>query len=431
MTDQPRTESDRQSILDEALRSAIDTVSSVTIPVRLVDAVLSPDPNVMLPAVLQLDQMGKQLQEIIVNDPRFPGEATIILQGEGGGTYGFYPHFMGMPLVRRLLRTGDPEGTIHWLLKILGTAAADGQSITALWGVPVEQPIELTRGVNIVPMGQVPDSLHKRRITNAVVQAMHSPIMSSLNFMTPDSAIVVRRRIQPFAHRLDDGAPLPPVPLPADEPIDDIILVLTLIGPRVPLEAGHWFTFDDPDIEEAQLGGGSLTQHSIEILPTGHNSYPPLDPAKGQQTVKGYLDLKPETKDKVRVALQRLNQAMRRRNIGDRAVELVTAVECLVGDSGTTDLTYKLTVRAARLIGGDVHERRRNAAVLKKANEIRSAMVHSGRVASKKENVVGQTMSHSEIVGEAIELLGRLISKVIARGSVPDWAIFDVTEGAS
>jgi hypothetical protein len=110
---------------------------------ELLDATARPSSHAMIPALLRLHHHAEEVQKAVVSDSRFPGERVFLICSENGGT-GFYPNFFGVPFVRRLLRTGDPGGTIRWLQKVLATISATGRSITALWGVPVEDDVELT-----------------------------------------------------------------------------------------------------------------------------------------------------------------------------------------------------------------------------------------------------------------------------------------------
>jgi hypothetical protein len=57
------------------------------------------------------------------------------------------------------------------------------------------------------------------------------------------------------------------------------------------------------------------------------------------------------------VALDRLNLARRRRSTGDRAVDGGICLEALLGDDSPQELTYKLRLRAALLLGRTVDER--------------------------------------------------------------------------
>jgi hypothetical protein len=240
---------------------------------------------------------------------------------------------------------------------------------------------------------------------------------------------MMRQRIEPFLCTPDDKPELPNAQLMATYELhSEIILALTLVGPRVPLQAAHWFTFDDPDLELAILGAARRHQH-IEILPSGHGVYPPLDLTEARDVVGGYLALQGSTRNQVRVALKRLNQAQRRHNLGDRAVELSTAFETLMGDKATTEMTHKIRVRSVRLIGGEAAVRRKNASVVTETYKLRSLLVHTGQVNTAGTKAIqGQQMTPSEIIEHTTAMCVDLIKLIVHRGSIPDWSEFDIME---
>jgi hypothetical protein len=230
--------------------------------------------------------------------------------------------------------------------------------------------------VSIVPIGDLPDSQQKNWLLN--LPARDEIFMSSLNWMPPSSALVVSYRVEPFIHDPAQTGQLREDATAIHSLIADVTLALTLVGPRAPIQAAHWFILDDPDLEEASLLRGSRGHSHIEILPFRDGNYPPLDPIEAPQIVQGYLALETQTKNKVRVALERLGQAQNRRSLGDRAVELSIALETLMGDNATTEMTHKIKVRSVRLIGGSDEVRKKNSAVMNKAYSIRSSLVHTG-----------------------------------------------------
>lgn len=395
----------------------------------LLDALKSPNIEVSTKAAIQLHQLGDKLNQLVIKDGRFPGDSNRMVQGDGGAS-AFYPYCIGSQLVRRTLQTGSPKAAIEWAQKVLATTTANGKSIHALWGVPVGQEILLTSEVKIVPIEDLPESYQKQWITGRSYFPMESLVTSMLDLTPPKSALVMNRCIEPFTY---DPAIQTNLPndgfIKTDELLKDIALALTVVGPRVPITAAQWFTFDDPDLEQAGMMSGGRRGQMLEILPNRHSNYPMLCPTEAPQIVQAYLALHGKTRDKVRVALQRLNQAQRRHNVGDRAVELSTAFETLLGDDTTTEMTHKIKVRSVRLIGGADEVRKRNAAIINKAYSIRSTLVHTGHVdTARSESICGQRMSVSDIIDHTIIMCVDLIKIIIRRGSIPNWPIFDITE---
>ena len=415
---------------DFLLIALTEACQQIDMPNRSPSAPFSPptvddlgDP-VSLATFFQIDKLGKELTTFIVKDRRLVGGEVRMIRSDNGGS-GFYPQFVGPILVRRALQVGSPGAAIEWLRKVLGTTAATGRTIQALWGVPVAGEIQLTSDVKIVPIGTLPDSAQKRRLT----QVNNSPYGSVFNYAEPESALVMARQIEPFTFDPETQPNLQNDDyLAAHKLLLDIALALTVVGPRSVISAMKWFSFDDPDLEYALLGS-SHSSHMHEIVPSQLVNYPALDPNEAPQIVQGYLALSGTTRDKVRVALQRLDQAQRRRNIGDRAVELSIAFETLLGDDGNTEMTHKIKVRSVRLLGGTADARKRNADVINKTYKIRSQLVHTGSVsAGETETICGERISTSVIIDHATSMCADLIKIIIKRRFIPEWPIFDITE---
>ncbi|MBS1160699.1 MAG: hypothetical protein H6R15_3118 [Proteobacteria bacterium] len=396
----------------------------------LLEALQSDDTHTSSMASLQMyNLIGNRLTKRLVQDQRFPGNRTKMIRTDNGGC-GFYPAFVALPLLRRALRTGSPEDAIAWLQEVLSTTVATGKTIDALWGVPVEQEIPLTEGIKLVPIDNLPESKNKQWMMGAEFSNLSSPIITTLSFTPPQSALVVTRKIDPFLFDPDLGTELTNDEyLKTHELIKEIVLVLTVVGPRVAISAAQWFTFDDPDLEEANILSGGRSMQMLEILPLGAKDYPTLNCAEAQEMVAGYINLTGDNRSKVRVALQRLNQALRRHNTGDSAVELATGLEALFGDSDNSEMTHKIRMRTARVIGGAQQERIKNAQLIKRMYEIRSKLVHTGHVDLNKTFKIGeQSMTARDIVDQAVQICAQAIKTIIRRGSIPNWSVFDILE---
>ena len=148
--------------------------------------------------------------------------------------------------------------------------------------------------------------------------------------------------------------------------------------------------------------------------------------------VQAYLALKPSVRDIFSVSIERINQALRRRSVGDKAVELCTALETLMGDSGNTEMTHKIKVRTTRLVGGTASVRITNAALLNETYAIRSKLVHTGKVDENRgKSIGGRELTRAAIVNETVGIAVELVKVLIRRGGIPDWTEFDVTEQAT
>lgn len=412
-------------LYEQALRTRIKGTD-----ISLIDALRSSDRNILSIANIQMhDLVGTTLTERLVTDDRFPGKQTRMIRLANGSS-GFYPQFAAIPLLRKALQTGSPKDAITWLQKVLNTSTATVNTIDALWGVPVEQEIPLIEGVKLIPIADVPESWNKQWITRVDFLALSSPIVTALSFTPPQSALLTTRVIDPVIFDPDSGTEFGHAEYTrTHELLREIVLALTVVGPRVAISAAQWFTFDDPDLEEANMLSGGRTTQMLEILPQGTQDYPPLDSTEAQELVSGYLNLTGDNKSRVRVALQRLNQALRRHSAGDCAVELATGLEALFGDSDNSEMTHKIRMRTARIIGGPQQERIKNALLIKRTYEIRSKLVHTGHVdLTKKLTILEQKMTADDVVRQAVHICAQAIKTIIRKGAIPDWSIFDIVE---
>ena len=418
---------------NDPLRDKLETILELarskrcgTVESTLLDNLRDATSSISARAKVEVHQLAVPLTPLLQADSRFPGHNVRLLRAEAGGV-GFYPNFVGVPLVTKLLECGSASEAIAWLGKVLSTTFAFGHSITAVWGAPVAERVRITPDVELVPIAEIPDSPQKRWLATVSAHGFNTPMYSAPNLSPPESALITRRKIEHVIFSpdtpIDTGGYLE-----THELFKEITLALTAIGPRAPLTAVHWFTFEDPDLQLANILAHSYNQSAIEILPMFLTASYPLDPIEGAEIVGAYLVLKGRTRDVLRVSLQRLNQSQRRHDVGDRAVELCTGLEALLGDSQKTEMTHKIKSRAARLIGGTIVDRRRNASLVGAAYDIRSSLVHTGKVNTKAAiKIASDKLTPAEVIEQTQSLSAELVKIIIRRGALPEWPEFDVT----
>lgn len=398
------------SALDQALKARISS-KEIGIP----EALNSSDIDVLVKASLYLHDFEESIRKAAESDTRFSCYSVKMLRYDGGAV-GFYPCFSGQLLLRRALDTKSPEAAIEWFLKVLSTPSATGVKIQTLWGVPVSGEIQLTSEIKIVPIENIPDCPEKESLTKPRYDRSLSSLVTMLDFSPPKSALLAKRIINPLLAHPDDVTPQGGT---IDDLLNDIILVLSVVGPRCTIPAVSWFSFDDKDLQEARFGV-SRGAKIIEVVPLGHLDYPVLEPEEAKQIVKSFLDLDAKLRTIIKYALHRFNQALRRHNPGDRAVELAIAFESLLGDGQQNEVTHKVKVRTVRLLGGDINNRIENSKIIKRVYDLRSRVVHTGNA----------TISDGDpdIICKATIICADIIKKVIRQGSIPIWGEFDIAE---
>lgn len=419
----------KRDALKEFLEEKLQKASTYRFePMALLD-VLKIDPqNFHSRAPLVLNEMTSGLEDLIASDVRFIGR-TVKMVRTLNGAYGFYPSFVGPRLLRRTFDTGSASAAIAWLQKVLSTQVADGKFITALWNVPIGAEVQLAPNVCLVPFDSLPHSGQKTAIENSQFQT--GIIATPLVWTLPSSALVVPYQVAPFLCGQEEPSAIDGSFSVLHQSIADIILLLTLVGPRVAIEAAHWFNFDDPDLELALLGQSRGSQ-MMEILPklTGQNP-PTLNAEDAIAIIRQFNALAPNAKEKIKIATDRLRRALLRHQPADRAVEVSIALEILCGDNQTSEMTHKVKIRAVRLLGGTQGVRERNRAILSKTYDIRSKLVHQGRHDTRPISVLGESMEVDAVIFEACHLCAELIKTVIQRGAFPDWLHFDINDHVS
>lgn len=386
------------------------------------DAIRSQDMDVAIKATDELQKFRSQIIDVLTQDHRFPGKKNLAIRLGPGGWMSFYPHPADSQLILNAVRDSSAELAVKNLQNVLTSKEATGQLTLALWGVPLNEIIQLMDGVELIPWGAVPDSTQKRMISGEIFNP-NRWMTSAIDFSPPSSALVARQNIAPII--------FDPTSCQLDERdikkythLKEIALVLTLIGPRASLPLLGWFTFDNSDFE---LGTTSM-RSQVEILPLGRMDYPSLDVHEAPELVRAYLQLPPTTRERVRIGIERINQALRREKFGDQAVELATAFEALVGDNEKTEMTHKVKIRAVRMIGGSIAERKINAALISKAYSIRSTLVHTGHVKPNLELPIdGNRVPAQQIIDRALALCVKLAKSIIRSGNFPDWSLFDIS----
>jgi len=242
----------------------------------------------------------------------------------------------------------------------------------------------------------------------------------------PEVALIRRVIVEPFitnAH--EDQQPRSAEPLSVYHLLDEVRNVLTAVGPSAPIQAVSWFQFDDRDLDDALFGAGRLVRHH-EIMPMHYDAVSDFNCAQAVELVRGFYRLEAKLRRRLIVALDRLNLAIRRQSIGDRALEVCIALEAILSD-GKGENTYKVALRSALLTGLGTEAR----AAVGATYSLRSALVHDG-VAPSMVKVAGKGKTRSEeVVAEAIRVCADVIDAVIRRGELPDWYEYEINTTVS
>lgn len=210
------------------------------------------------------------------------------------------------------------------------------------------------------------------------------------------------------------------------EEFDDIAMVMTLTESHPVISAAIWIDYEDPDLKYYGQFLGSWSSRYLDVLPFSGQSHKLLDPVDVKTNVSNFLNLEADVKPKIRVALERFNLALKRKKMGDAAIDLCIALESMVGGNETNEVTHKVTTRITRFLGGDVDQRARTRDIVKATYNFRSTMVHNGQEPQKLRLVSGSKMNPREILAEATVICVKVLKSILSEGRIPDWQEFDI-----
>ena len=368
--------------------------------------------------------LAAPVAEILKHQPEFPEGGRFVIHRDNGWS-GLDADSVAVALVKRVGAGESPTDAVSWLERVLTRKKGEGLCVLAVWGVSVRDKISFDNGVELLPIEELPNSSLKahamrRRDFGDLVDLVPMPFLR-----TPEAALTYRLTLEPVIS--DQRLGTPPIredQLREYELLTDVLLALTAVGPGAPLHAGYWFQYLDQDLHDALFHVGK-TLSPPEILPTTFFEPKFLDPDATARIVSQYLRLGSGLHRRVRVALQRLNQAIRRSRFGDKAAELSIALEALlVEDPGEN--THKVGLRASLLLGGTSQERIRHRAIIGGIYTARSALMHGGEESAEiRLKEIGKLPSKA-VAEEGVAICTAVIRRVIEQGEIPTWYGFEL-----
>lgn len=286
-------------------------------------------------------------------------------------TFGIFAQW----LVSRASFTSSQQA-IEDALRYSETGYHDCHAVLALRGIRVDEPVELTKNVRLVPVNLTPS-------VKVYEPFGYTPFESAL---VETVTLPNRLANQPPSNIQSTFASMP------QKNTAYLALVLGLIKDLAPTKVGDWIAVADsvPQWLGAHAFGrpsdlGPLPEDSPRLL-----SY---DYTYTKETAKLFMALDDEARSRLDMPLQRLNLAKRRskwssQSIADKVIDLGISMESLflsdAGDGGS-EIGFKMRVRAAKLIGKSEEERREIYKVFGNLYSMRSSAAHTGKVYRSKK----------------------------------------------
>lgn len=323
-------------------------------------------------------------------------------------------------LVSQALKSGT-EKVLKALQAFLSVDYTSGIEIVAVSGIKLSKEIELFDGIKLAPIEMIPSEIVRRAIKNRrLEQCSHgqSFFLDPFNPLfraekLPQTALYCECHWKPrFA---SDFNQLPNIES-RSEPLNSILSLITLIGPSGPIAYLQWAELSEnmPFIDKVK-GCSSLQYDIISDTETILND---KDLEELQNLCRKYFGLNKKIRNALSVPLARLNLAIRRKAVRDKAIELGIAFEALfLTDRSANDpISLLFRLRGAWLLGKNTEERHHIERLLNSIYTLRSEAVHTGDV----PNYISQKSAES-IIDEGIKLCSNAIRLIIYKGDFPHW----------
>lgn len=377
-----------------------------------------------------LHDMSNYVKEALVVEKQFENAQGYFISNGGNGYVGFYAHDAAIGLLQHAIATGSPDAAVSWLEKVISINPEnfiDGCNIMVLGGIEVSDQVKLDTDIILMPFDKIPNSSRKKTIDLGNIKSLG-------NFsITPKAALVLQSKVKnsifPISEESkysEESKHFSQEAMNTYDRIDKYRIALTVLGPSSPLNVGYWFQYNDKDIDDAFGIHASISYSMVEVIPSIFSKpYAVTNNEAIKKIVNSFYRLNNKFQPQCRLALERLNQAMRRRlSLGDKAIDLAIALEILLADNGEN--TYKIALRGALLLDGSQEDQLKTRAIIGGLYSLRSAVVHSGKIPNTINLKEYGKKKIEELLKEAEVITAKIIISLMKRGNIPDWYSFEM-----
>lgn len=280
-----------------------------------------------------------------------------------------------------------------WLFRILNTRDAPGIYYAPIWGLSVDGDVEIAPGVRVVSFDDLPDSFMKRRIVDRAKKQWNETVWQSQSYYDRPAAAIVRR-LNPICYIGDPQTPFDQIDAVQYETRDQLAF-LQASATGAPLIACGWFEWEDGALDFNSYENW-MYWHVPEVVPRVS-----VHIAVERESLAGTAGKFGAVQNPwQKVLLRSMNRfvlSQCRHRIADRALDLALAFEIAVG-GGSGDhgpASWKVSVRTAQLIGGNVERRLDIRGTLSKLYDVRNQTAHGGDLKPSDEAKFSETITKS------------------------------------
>jgi hypothetical protein len=294
-----------------------------------------------------------------------------------------------------------------------------GYSILVINGLEVNSALDLSDGISLIPIADLPLSLNKKWLLNKERKSVCT--MISLFREEHSKAALI---LKTFGSKPIKSNGIETVPCANEtmfSKLEDACFCLTLLEKCSPTPFIFWWEPEEWTPCLPIINGSSNSFKEDDFI---NRSLFKLTDSKlcqrAQKIHQLFSGLSDKAKLQLRVPLERLNFAKRKSRPVNAAIDLGMAFEALFlqESSPSAQLSLALRLRAAWLLGENGQDRKSKFDLFKWFYTCRSIAVHSGQLDQK---IKGIPINTDVVIKGSIQEAARAIEIIMQRGGYPDW----------
>ncbi|MBD8652335.1 hypothetical protein IFT66_14700 [Rhizobium sp. CFBP 13726] len=314
------------------------------------------------------------------------------------------PQDQAINLLRFSIRQGSPDA-VAWYHRVLKTEKTNLELAGRVLGLAVSSSHRFSNGVSFRDLAELPDTENFNALkVDGAKWSIDRTSVASIDIGAADGGSVYDNGIERVSN--------------AKEQLRATVNSLSLSEKCNPIVAETWINFLDPDLQAAEyfrIWSRSETEGS---LPLGGLTLS----WREVHWVEKFLQCPKEVMDACKIPLERLNTARRRLSAGDKALDGAICLETLLSGQGSGELTHKVSVRTALLLGKSLNERKEIRKRVRDFYSLRSAVVH-GSTKRKRPDDDRRTAE------DGLELCLAVLRAVIENKTAPAPEEWELTGG--
>ncbi len=384
-----------------------------------------------LALIKEVHREGSALSRLcrqIERDPAFGDLRNGWLQTTSSG-HAVAAHGIAVRWVNAVLENEPIDQIIESTHQFAADPTSGFETVVAVAGIGIEQPIPVADNIDLMPWDDVPASDVKRRFSDGTADLVTHGDTGPIRpfFLKPTLAIRFRHLPRRCLFPGPGPGPLSEEQAQDDRNaslefgglLDDALSALTLHTACPLVVMGYW---EQPthEVAKGMVGNSyayttSQSAHAQNVLRLPTTKFEDVSVQATFADLRAFL---PSELKVLRIALERFREAVCRARTVEKAIDLGITFEVVLlheqrnlRDRG--ELRYRMSLRGAAFLGGTKEARGVTFRLLKRAYDLRSAAVHGG-------TLEGEADAEATLTA-ATKTCADILRKLVSNRAFPDW----------